>query len=100
MLVATITSEDSAATFLSGAVGGNFECLTDAATIVVNNNKESRVSGPYANYSTHTERATGQPRERRSRALVFIPGKISVFVSAAKNSAGAAGLRSAQTQAR
>lgn len=50
-----ITSENSTSTFLGGSVGGKFECLTHAATIVVNNNKESRVSDPYANYSTHTE---------------------------------------------
>lgn len=50
-----------------GSTGGKFECLPDVASIVVNNNKESRVSGPYANYSTL--RATGQIRVRQSTAM-------------------------------
>lgn len=50
-----------------GPTGGKLERLTDAAAIVVNNNKESRVSGLYANYSTL--RATGQIRVRQSGAM-------------------------------
>lgn len=83
--------QSTTSTSLRGSVGGKFECLTDAASIVVNNNKESRVSDPYANYSTHRESHWSASRAP-IQCSVFIPDKISVFVFKVKKCSGAAGL--------